>query len=1193
MKSKKIRMVLRRKCILLLLLYFLILFVNLGNNKLYGIHNKNSKNVKNLLDYNNNLDIFASQSSSNEYSGIGAYRNVTEFGQGFFQNNEIFISNYENASLIVPNKWEANEVLFNITNIYEYDKLWMNETLDSGYDPNYWSFNTETENKSLVIFDWYNDTIGSNDSIYIKYLYNKSNNWQGLNSYWNYTFTLDREEIPFKNWDIDFNFKLVTNNTDWLNLAPGGTKLYCTILVDGLGQQFNLAKLDTYTNNTWNSDTIDPFTPELYNMNPPGTFNILFGIDWGNQPFNPTGYFSIFFDNITLKMQTIPKPSQINLTLKDNEHGMIKQISDISGYGQGSVTFNDKWRGNIGGTKYTFLFSSNSSGKVYVDTDTYVNATSSLYTTSELGLKGTEFYIENSTNVIWTMYFSVSIPGTYQTNYYFNISKPENWNVTHLFDPYANDKISKVSETSGPGNTTLVIPNDITVNGKWKIVAESPNYILNATICKWAESTWEKNASFEISDIIKINATVDNSLIPDLTQTNISQLIYYPNGTLWSQATQELSVDSSGKTEFSSFTLGANNASVGKYTVNIRWYDKNITQAGLFVLNFDVIHNTALNRANDQAFLVSPIYSGDIILIKVNYTDIDWGIGIIDADVNYAIDNETIITGNMIYYGGGIYIAEIDTSGLYNGIYNISVSANKTYYKTQQKENLIQLEITERTTLNSPQIGGVNAPWGSNVSIEVFYRDSFSQGISGAIIDCDWYLSSFTVQPVIPGQYEIILNTTIPQFGTYLLKINASKDGYENQQIFISVNIHHIYTNLTYTQPNPVDFKENVTFQVKYGDIENNVLVSDGNITISSKPNSQYWNSNDFLSEEISFGTYRLTFNSSLLGLGTYEIYVTASKRNYANATTLINVFIGDISTYIDDIFINGQNKTLDKSIIVPIQSYVNISVKYIEAVTKININNATIEILGGSYSDNFTKLPNEYKISIDTRELGLGVKILTILAKKYGYTLASTDITIIVRSINITIDTELGGNVIEINCGEPCNLKIVLKDEDFGGYIKNASVRYSWQFGYGELEENDGVYEIVLDNIPEGTFTIIITPYAGYDYDFEPFEITLIVRSPEVKPGPDWSWLVFTLTGGIIVLVLAFTLYQKHYKYPQLIRKVRKLRKQIKRNKKITPILVKKREEIIKNSLRDHLEILDLGEIKSDKIFEQKEIDP
>ncbi len=1121
------------------------------------------------------------QSSLSEYTGIGATQNVTEYGQGFFQNNEINVTNSENASIIVPDNWEANEILCNVTNIYEYDKIWMNETFDLGYDSFSWSNYTSTVNNSLVTFDWDDDPVGSNDSLYIEYLYNQTNNWKNVDSYWNYTFNLDRDEIPFKDWSINFNYKFITNNTEWFELVPGGTSLYCLIKTNENPSVFKMPKLDSHVNDTWYSDNIDPFNPELYDFDLPGTMSLCFGIEWGNTDFNPTGNFSVYFDNITLELQTIPKPSQINLSITDNTNGEIKQISDLTGYGLGTESFNNNWVGATGGTEHKFSFSTNSSGKIDIYTDFFVNATSSSFTTTEIGIKGSEFCTENETRTVWTMYFPVGIPGSYQTNYIFNVSKPINWNVTHLIDPYGNDKISKVLETSGPGNSTLVIPNEIIVNGRWKIVAESPNYILNTKIWKWNDTStsWEESTNFETYDVIKINGTIDNDLIPNLKLTNASLLIYYPNGTEWSQAYQELSPDSLGNVEFNNFTLGALNASAGKYILNIRWNNINSSQIGFSSLNFENTHNTILSRANDQDLKVISVFTGSTVLIKVNYTDIDIGVGIIGAYVNYTIDNETVITGDMVYFGNGIYIAEIDTTNWQNGLYNVSISADKPYFTVQYEDQIIQLEVTE-TTIFNPDSTFINVPWGTNTSIYLTYNVSNNQGISGAIINCDWNLNYWYCYEMGPGNYMLELNTTSKQFEIYTLTINVSKTGYENQEIYISINIREIYTNLTYSQPDPVGFKSNISILVNYGDIDSDNLIPGADILISNKFGTEYWNTDNYFVFMESLGIYRITFNTSIFGSGgTFGIYVTASKSNYANATALINIFIGDISTYLDDIFINGQNKTLDKSIIVPIQSTVNISVKYIEAVTESNIKNATVEILGGSFSDNFTKLPNEYNLNIDTTDLGMGVKILTILAKKNGHTLASSDITIIIRSINTTIDMEEGGNLIQINLDEPYTLKIVLKNEDFGGYI-NASVAYTWEFGHGELEDlnSDGVYEVTFTNIPEGTFTVTIIASAGYDYNFEPFEITLIVSSPVVSPGPYLSWLIYVLFGGIFGLVIVFTLYQTHYKYSPTVRKSRKIRKKIKKGKTTKPVKdIASREEFIKDYLESNVVTIQL----------------
>ena len=65
--------------------------------------------------------------------------------------------------------------------------------------------------------------------------------------------------------------------------------------------------------------------------------------------------------------------------------------------------------------------------------------------------------------------------------------------------------------------------------------------------------------------------------------------------------------------------------------------------------------------------------------------------------------------------------------------------------------------------------------------------------------------------------------------------------------------------------------------------------------------------------------------------------------------------------------------------------------------------------------------------------------------------------------------------------------MAIELTDIDFGGRITNAEVAYRWAYGQGNLTDPDtnGIYEDELENIPIGTYEIIITASAGDDYCF------------------------------------------------------------------------------------------------------------
>ncbi|MFX0136556.1 MAG: hypothetical protein ACFFDN_23150 [Candidatus Hodarchaeota archaeon] len=97
--------------------------------------------------------------------------------------------------------------------------------------------------------------------------------------------------------------------------------------------------------------------------------------------------------------------------------------------------------------------------------------------------------------------------------------------------------------------------------------------------------------------------------------------------------------------------------------------------------------------------------------------------------------------------------------------------------------------------------------------------------------------------------------------------------------------------------------------------------------------------------------------------------------------------------------------------------------------------------------------------------------------------------------------------------------------------------------------------------------------------------DIYLFISYIFVTPGADLSPLVLGLTAGIIGIVIAFSLYQFHFKYPPLVRKIKKLKKKVKKSKKIKPILVNKRDEIIQNNFKDQKVILDVESIKLEKI--------
>ncbi|MDX1797658.1 MAG: hypothetical protein R3255_03325 [Candidatus Lokiarchaeia archaeon] len=280
------------------------------------------------------------------------------------------------------------------------------------------------------------------------------------------------------------------------------------------------------------------------------------------------------------------------------------------------------------------------------------------------------------------------------------------------------------------------------------------------------------------------------------------------------------------------------------------------------------------------------------------------------------------------------------------------------------------------------------------------------------------------------------------------------------------------------------------------------------------------------------------------------------------------------------ELFLNGVNKTLSPSITVPIGQNLTITVRYLNQ-TRDHIPGAGIQLTGSGIIKNLKEFSDNYSITINvTQELGMGNNYLNIEATKTNFeTRLISNFAINVRKIYTEILTVSGNSTINIDVGHNAQIQIMLNDTDNNKLIKGAIVTYTWDQDPipRVLTENNGIYEGVIIAPPEGPHTITISVPAGNNYEFEDLEIPLYVGTHVPTPQPDLGWLIYTLGGVILGLVIIFTLYQTHFKYPPMVRKIRKLKKKIKKTKKVKPILVESREEAITNSIENRFKDLNL----------------
>ncbi len=1086
----------KKNKIVCILIIFLTLLITSDVNRI-ARDNLNKKNESDLITTpNSDLDLKLSDEPLNEYSGIGKAQNISESGNGNFQNYNLDITNNDNASIQVPNYWKANEIICNISNIYEYDKYWINDTFDSGYDSDFWKGYTNSE---YVSFGWHEASTGTNDSIYMKFSESGAS-WVNVIANWNCTLPVPKEHIPFDNWEIIYKYRVIYTDYTWL--PGGGAYNSLTIDVDGRSQEFTQQKLDTLDNDTWYTGNVPLIQPEIYNWALPGNISLIFEIGYKNSFINPTGYLKVFYDNITLKLSTIPKPSQINLTINDLTNGYNASVNDLIEFGKGTVNLKNTWNGDEGGKYHYFSFSHNSTGNLVIYTDFYAEATSSRKTNSLLLIEGSEFMAENNSKTQWTMFFTVTQPGSYSNDYYFNISKPLNWNITEVIDPYLNNKINDTIG-AGYGNTTFTIPNNIITNGLWKFVAEAPNYIKEANFYKWSGVDWIKNSTFHHGEKLKINASINTELIPITELTNGSLQIFYPNGTLF--YAENTSVSSGGSLEFSEIIIGRKNASAGKYSVCIIWNDDdvNMTQVGFYKLEFIVYHHTSLT-AIDSFFEQT---AGEPLLIKVRFND---------TVLNKAIEFATITykstfgsSGTMAYIGAGTYFSEVNTDGLALGDYYFSFNASKLYYENQTAINLIQLRIiAQPLTLEVPSTI-ISAIANDYAICQINVTGAISEAFitDGVNISTDWE-NPYSIEDFNNGTFELNFSTYhLPSQGiieTFTVTIFANKTDYGSTTSYISIQVTPLATT-AYLNQTVVNVLLNQGFYLKV----NYTIAGTGELITGATLNVTWASTYTIFPVADGFIVY---FSTSGLSIDIYTIFFQLNHPEYQTAFESIFVIIEENPTYIE-VYLNQLDRTTEKTITIQWNEALNITILYKDSLTNDFISGAIVYMNGSGISRVLDENGQQYYTILSSGVMSVGIHFLTVSIEKDNYIFVSEILKIVVEQVVISVGTIDIENSLDVYAGSDQLIKINLTEQNSGNLIPNANISFLWRFDIGEFENlGDGTYQVQL-NIPSsalGSYSVelIISVEGGYYKTTESSFLIVVLQ----EQTPDNSYLIWVI---------------------------------------------------------------------------------
>ena len=412
-------------------------------------------------------------------------------------------------------------------------------------------------------------------------------------------------------------------------------------------------------------------------------------------------------------------------------------------------------------------------------------------------------------------------------------------------------------------------------------------------------------------------------------------------------------------------------------------------------------------------------------------------------------------------------------------------------------------------------------------------------------------------------------------------------DEFELNQTMI-VSIDDVTLNITYTIIFPdkeTDLhlflnNENKTldpyFQVNVGE-QINITVKYLNETHSHIPNATVSLSGNFtgiLVENDIFEQYSIIIDTETSDIGFNLLTVTAKALNHEIVEINPIITVNKFNSESLQLILNNENKTLDPNLELIVGEQLNITVKYTN-LTSAYIQGANVLLT----SETLTQILIEnsslesYTLIINTTEkLKIGVNQLTIEAQESNHETQIINVRVSIRKINVEITTLSGLNKVDRRPGGNANIKIILNNTDFGGYITGAIVTYVSELGNGILtdSDNDGIYEMTFHDLRDGTFTITITAFAGDQYYIQDFEISLNVFRTEEE------FIIFQIlmgTGIAAAVLIAgyFYAYQKVLKYPKPVRKVRKYRKTLKIDKN-PDVNIMPRKISIKNIYQDEV---------------------
>ncbi|MFX1402881.1 MAG: hypothetical protein ACFE9D_00225 [Promethearchaeota archaeon] len=1011
---------------------------------------------------------------SPDYSGIGMARNVAEYanrtdaGQSLhlIYDSSASIRYNDTAQAVLPPGWEGYMLVTYVYDVAENRSWVLNPYFDN--TAQYWNGITFDGGSWVNVISTSYEANGhgtGNPAVRCDINgYDRGSGWYSYDpvdyARWNQTIAVPpRGQVLSAS--IQFDYAVWTDSGWGLGLP---FQIY--IRIDGT-QVYSMGFDNVLVSEqTWTNTGQQPFNPNVINL--ADGLNVQVGLrytgDSGTR-FSPDPRPRARFDNVFVYINALVLPSDINLKVNG-----LDVIDDT--FGSGQVTEDQlasPWTTspviaevNWTSTPYPPNPDMDMDITLTVDTNLFSQKFSTTLYAQDPFTSGTQFIASSGQNTVWKMYYQLALPTLYW-NDHFNLTIPDDWNVTFVSEPQLpTTNTLHLCYGGGLGDGYISIPTtDITnsPDGYWYIKAESHNYVDSAELQIY-DGGWTPTSAIRAGNTTRVQARIlDGSNNPpsgvSSTQANVT--IFEPGGGIY--YTELVNPTAAGWVYTQSFYNDGWNTTGGTYAIFVNW--DNSTEAGEINLQYTVRHGTSLTPREP---IIETFYEDQPLFPKVRYLDVDSDDWLEPA----AVVEGNWTTGTISFHyvsGTGYWEAEINALEAGDvGQFWIRVNASKSHY--DDAFCFILIDVVAETIVNSPQAAGVYVPWRDNATIQLEYlRKADSMGVTGCVpyleVTANWTAGYYTITEIGSGWYEIELNSTGPgSLGSFVLNITIYKERYQFQQFYITVTVREILTDLDFTNPTNVYWSQNTSIPLFYNDTDH------GGVGIAGALVTCDWGDVYYVTD-----MYVLTLRTDNIDIGLHTVTITVSKTFYNTRQIIVQFYVNPLPldltvTVADPInIIYGEN------------FWVEIYVETIfgDPVTDANV---TFSWIGGAFSN--TSGPGGYYGTWFSSSSGtIGVHYVTAFVNRTNCAQSFASVVVNVKQIPSFLDTVPPGRYsLNFTIGSafslPVNYSTLL-----GSPVLGAVVTYSVGTLNGIYSEiGGGIYNITIDTtgLIAGSYTIYVT---------------------------------------------------------------------------------------------------------------------